>query len=105
MKQKTDMVKFRGRKQSPRGIAALCLGLLALIGFTVIAVISGQSGGSSGVISGLIGVVLLVITAIGFVLSIKSLQERDIFMSIPITSMVINSVMTIFLICLYIMGI
>lgn len=102
--RKREMIHFSGRSHSKIGILSTIIGITVVIGFLAISIISGVMHGDGGLLFGLIGLLLFGLAIFGFVLSYKSVKERDIFYRFPIIGLVINGFMTILLLIIYIVG-
>lgn len=105
MLRRRGNIKFQGRKHSKRGMISLLLGILVIGTFLTISFISGTNKGNGGLILGLIGMFCFAVSIFGFILSIKSFHEKDIFYMAPIIGVGSNGIMMIVLFCLYIVGI
>lgn len=100
-----NKVKFKGRKHSIKGILSMVIGIVSLAGLVILSVISGVSGGMGGGEFGVIGIACFAFSITGFVMSIKSLKERDIFLAAPVTALLLNSITMITFFVLYLIGI
>lgn len=101
----TDKIKFKGRKQSVRGIIGLIFGIAAMAAFLVMIILGGVYYVNVNMVFGIIGMVSFALSIAGLVLGIKALNERDIFLQIPIAGVVINGISLIIYLVLYIFGI
>lgn len=81
------------------------IGVLVVLGFITISIISSSDNGEGSLIIGIIGLLLLAIAVFGFVISYKAFKEKDIFYSLPIIGSILNGIMIIVLLVLYILGI
>lgn len=100
-----EMIHFSGRRHTKTGIASAIIGILVVIGFLVICILSGLAGGKGGLVIGIIGLLLFAASVTGFVLSYKAFKKKDIFYSFPIIGAVLNGLMIIFLLIIYLLGI
>lgn len=105
MFHKNKMIHFSGRIHPIKGIIAAILGILIILGFGVISVLSALDGGNGSLMIGVVGLILLAVSIIGFVLSYQSMKEKDIFYVYPIIGIISNGVMLILLFVLYVIGI
>lgn len=103
-KRSKDMIHFSGRRNTKMGIISMIIGIVVLIGFLTISMISGLAGGKGGMLLGIIGILLFALAVLGFILSYKSFKKKDIFYRFPMIGAVINGIMTIVLLVIYIMG-
>ncbi len=99
-----EMIHFSGRRQTKMGILSTVIGVIDVLGFLIISIISGFAGGKGGFIIGITGIILLVLSVTGFVVSYKSFKKKDIFYGFPIAGAVINGLMIIILFALYLLG-
>lgn len=99
------MIHFSGRRHSKTGIISAVIGILVVLGFLAVSIISGLARGEGGFILGILGLLLLLLSVGGFVLSYKAFKKKDIFYRFPIIGAVINGFMTILLLIIYILGV
>lgn len=107
LRQKTvmiDRVKFRGRKQSARGIIAFIMGCVTVVALLVMVILNGVYNVSGGNVFGIIGIFSFAIAIAGFVIALMSMKERDIFLGIPIAAISLNGISVIVYFVLYILG-
>lgn len=100
-----DRLKFKGRKQSVRGITGMVFGILALLAAIVMIILNGIYYVNTEILYGIIGVVCFFMSVAGFILGLMAIKERDVFPKIPVTSIVLNSISLIVYIVIYIFGI
>lgn len=100
-----EMIHFSGRRHTKLGIASAIIGIVVILGFLAISIISGLAGGKGGFLLGVIGILLFAFAVTGFVFSYKALKKKDIFYSYPIIGAVLNGFMTVFLLVIYLLGI
>lgn len=98
-------IKFKGREHSKQGIFSMLLGLLSIITFIVISFVSGYAKGMGGIELGVVGLVSAACSVLGFLLSIRSFKEKDIYLTAPIMGIGLNGIMLVVYFCLYIVGI
>lgn len=103
-KKDRETIRFSGRKHTKKGIFSAVIGIVVLLGFLTISVISGVNHGNGTMIIGVLGLMLWALSIYGCYLSYKSFKERDIFYHFPITGMILNSIMLILLFVLYVLG-
>jgi hypothetical protein len=104
LKRKKEMIHFSGRRHTKTGIIATAIGIVVVVGFLTISIISGLARGSGGLLLGIIGILLFCLAVFGFVLSYKAFKKKDIFYQFPIIGAVLNGFMTILLLIIYILG-
>lgn len=100
-----EMIHFSVRRHTKTGIISAVIGVVVLLGFLTISMVSGFAGGKGGLLLGAIGILLFGLSLTGFVLSYKAFKKKDIFYSFPIAGAVINGFMIIVLFTLYLLGI
>lgn len=105
LKRKKEMIHFSGRRQTKLGITSAVIGILVVLGFLAICLMSGFAGGKGGLMIGIIGFLLLALAITGFVMSYLSFKKKDIFYTFPIIGIVLNGFMTVFLFIIYLMGV
>ena len=104
-KRNKEMIHFSGRRHTKTGIASAILGILDVIGFLVICLVSGLAGGKGGFVLGILGLLLFCLAVTGFVLSYKAFKKKDIFYRFPVIGMIFNGFMTVFLLIIYLLGV
>jgi hypothetical protein len=102
--KKKETIQFSGRRHTRLGILSAMIGILTVIGFVAICIISGVNGGEAGLYIGIIGIFIFVLGLFGFVLSYKGLKQRDIYYRFPMIGIVTNGTMLIILMIIYILG-
>ncbi len=100
-----EMIHFSGRRHSKMGICSAAIGLIVVIGFLVISIISGYQRGEGGFVLGVMGILLFCLAIFGFVLSYRTFKKKDIFYRFPVIGVVLNGLMSILLLILYLLGI
>lgn len=103
-KRNKEMIHFSGRRHTKTGIFSTVVGVVVVLGFLTISVISGLARGKGGFALGVLGILLLALSIFGFVLSYRSFKKKDIFYRFPVIGAVLNGLMTIFLLVIYILG-
>lgn len=103
-KKDKDMIHFSGRSHPKLGIASMIIGILVVVGFLTISIISGILRGKGGSFLGVAGIVLFCMSVIGFIFSYKAYQQKDIFLRFPLIGLFLNSIMTILLLIIYLLG-
>jgi hypothetical protein len=104
-KRKKEIFKFTGRSHSVKGLISLAIGIISLLTFIIISILSSFSKGNGGLILGIIGLVLFVVSVTGFILGIKACKEKEIYYKAPITGMVINGLLSLLFLILYMVGV
>ncbi len=99
-----NRVKFKGRKQSPRGVAAFIMGCVVIIALVTMIILNGVYYVDGDGAFGVIGILSFVMSVAGFVLALMSIKERDIFLGIPVTAISLNGISVIVYFVLYILG-
>ena len=105
LKRNKDMIRFSGRKHTRLGIMSAIIGIVVVLGFLAISIVSGLAEGKGGFLLGVIGLCIFALSIAGFVLSYKAFQQKDIFYRFPIIGVILNGTMTVILLIIYILGI
>ncbi len=103
-KRKKEMIHFSGRRHTKTGICSAVIGIVVIVGFLTLSIISSLSHGQGGLSLGVLGILLLALSVFGFVLSYKAFKKKDIFYRFPIIGAALNGLMTILLLIMYIYG-
>lgn len=80
------------------------IGILVVLGFIAISIVSGIRKGEGGMLIGIIGIILFVIALFGFILSYRELKQRDIYYRFPMIGIITNGIMLIIFMIIYIAG-
>ena len=105
MFRKRTSYKFMGRSHSRNGVVSMLIGLACITTFLSLVIISGVQLGVGSMLLGVIGMVAFVISIFGFILGVKSFQEKDIYYVAPVVGLGSNGIIMITLFCLYIVGV
>lgn len=105
VKRDKEMIHFSGRRHTKLGICSMIIGILSILGLITASILSGIYRGQGGMVYGFIGIGLFFLSVLGFALSYKAFQKKDIFYRFPIIGAVLNGGMTILLLVIYILGI
>ena len=104
MRAEKNTIKFRSRKQSVKGIVALIIAACAILATVVLIAVTAGAGGNTGILTGVLALLIMAIAAVGFVLALRALYERDVLSVLPITALLLNGFIVIFYLCLYVIG-
>ncbi|TAH73841.1 MAG: hypothetical protein EWM47_02225 [Anaerolineaceae bacterium] len=80
------------------------IGIIVLLGFIALSIVSGIYDGDAGLLIGIIGIFLFVLALFGFILSYKELKQRDIYYRFPMIGISTNGIMLVILMIIYILG-
>lgn len=105
IKRKKEMIHFSGRRHPKTGISSTIIGLLVVLGFLALSMVSGFAKGSGGFYLGIIGIFLFFLSVSGFLISYKAFKKKDIFYHFPIAGAVLNGIMIILLLIIYLLGV
>lgn len=105
LKRNKEMIHFSGRRHTKLGIASAIIGILVILGFIIISIISGVEGGKGGFVLGITGMLFFGLAVTGFIMSYEAFKKKDIFYRFPIIGVVLNGIMIIFLLIIYMLGI
>ena len=103
-KRNKEMIHFSGRRHTKMGIISAGIGVIVVLGFLSISMVSGLAHGNGSLVLGIIGLFLFGLAVFGFVLAYKAFKKKDIFYRYPVIGAVINGFMTIILLIIYILG-
>lgn len=104
-KHNKEMIHFSGRRHTKTGIFSTVIGIINVIGFIILSIVSGAARGNGGFLLGVIGLLLFVLSIVGFCMSYRSFKKKDIFYRFPIIGGVVNGFMVILLLILYVIGV
>lgn len=104
LRKNKEMIHFSGRRHTKSGILSMVIGIVVVVGFLTLSIISGLNRGQGTILLGIIGLLLFGLSIFGFVLSYKAFKKKDIFYRFPIAGAVLNGFMTIIFMIIYILG-
>lgn len=100
-----EMIHFSGRRHSKMGICSALIGIVTVLGFLTISMVSGFRSGKGGFALGIIGIFLFALSLFGFVLSYKTFKKKDIFYRFPVIGVILNGIMSIVFLIIYLIGV
>ncbi|MBP5160033.1 MAG: hypothetical protein ILP10_07010 [Lachnospiraceae bacterium] len=87
-----------------KAFVSLGAGVVAVLAYIVLALISQMSGGNAGFSVGVTGFCMAILSIVGFILGLISLRERDIFYAFPIAGIVTSGLGMLIYLVSYILG-
>lgn len=96
--------KFSDKNHPKLGIISVALGVISLAILILSSYVSSKSHGNGTIYLGLAGIFALIVSIIGMVLAIKSVEEKEIFYRIPILGIILNGCLIIGYVILYFIG-
>lgn len=103
-KKEHGEVKFTNRVRPGKGIASVVLAILAICLMSAMIVWSTVLDGNGEILLGAGGMVALLLTIIGFILSIRCFRMENIYYGTPICGLALNSVFLLAFLTLYAFG-
>jgi ABC-type transport system involved in cytochrome c biogenesis permease subunit len=76
MKRKKGYI-FTNKRHSQKGIFSAVLGFISLISLVTVIYLTYQKGGHAPISYGLTGLLAAIYSVIGFILGVKTLQDRE----------------------------
>jgi hypothetical protein len=89
MKRKKGYI-FTNKRHSQKGVFSAVLGFLSLISLSVVIYLTYRNGGIAPISYGLTGLLAAFYSVTGFVLGVKTLQDREKYRFFPILGIVTN---------------
>ena len=83
---------FTSKDHSKKGIMSVILGILSIATFITAVYLSYQNGGESSARYGTAGLLASVFWAVGMVLGIWSVMEKDRFKLFPVLGIILNMI-------------
>lgn len=71
--------KFTDKRQTVGGVVATIFAIMALALLSLGVGISFQANGNAGIMIGLIGLLVIIVSIVGFIMALKSFEEKDRF--------------------------
>ncbi|NLY48399.1 MAG: hypothetical protein GX059_05195 [Clostridiales bacterium] len=102
--RRKETIQFSGRSHTKGGILSFIIGMVTVLGFIAVCIISGVNNGEGGILIGVTGILLFVLAAVGLVLAYREMKKRDIFYRFPMIGIITNGFMLILLAVIYILG-
>lgn len=103
-KARSGKYKFSVRSHPKQGIISFCLGVISLIAFVIICLVSGNAKGTSGLVVGAVGMITFFINIAGIIFAILALRKKEIHYRFPVGGVVLNSILAIVFFVTYIAG-
>ena len=101
---KNKRIQFTDRSHPTMGIVSVVRGLGALVALIALCIFSSKAKGNSGLAIGAIGTLAMIMSIIGFILSIKCYQKEDISRVLPTVVSVLNGILVITFLLLVFIG-
>lgn len=102
--KKKKSFMFSSRHQSEIGLMSLVLGLASFAGMIASVIVSFAGRGETALRLGAVGMFAAIADVIGIAAGFISLKERDIFLWLPRTALILNACALILWIMLVVMG-
>ena len=97
-------IQFTDKTHPAKGIISVILGAVSLLLLCVLFPLSSMSKGTSGILFGFLGMLVLIVSAVGFILAVRCYNKEDIYFTTPAVGSVLNGLLIILCMLLYIMG-
>lgn len=104
-KARSGKYKFSVRSHPKQGIISFSLGIVAVIAFLSVCIVSGNSKGTSGILVGAVGVLAFAVSIVGFIFAVLALRKKEIHYRFPVAGIILNSILAMVLLITYIAGI
>lgn len=101
---KRRKIQFTDKKHPFIGIVSMIIAFISLIGMIALFVGSGMAKGNAGILYGYLGIVNLIVSVVGFVLSLRCYRKEDVYMTTPAVGSVLNGIIIILFLILYFEG-
>lgn len=96
--------KFSDKTHPKLGILSVFIGSIALVIMIVISYISSSSHGKGGLYLGLFGLISFGLSVFGLVTAMKSVNEKEIYYTLPVIGIAVNGFLVIACSILYMIG-
>jgi hypothetical protein len=103
-KRKKDGLRLTDKKHPIQGIWSTILGILSIVIFLILCIMSGEARGASGIEIGFMGLLCGAISIAGFALALLALRLENIRQLFPSLGVVINGLMILLYLIVYIVG-
>lgn len=103
-RKKKGSYKFTDKKHPIDAIVAFIVALVVLIALCVISYKSAKLSGNGPISYGTIGVMGMILSLAGFITSVVTLKQKEIYYLFPILGGVFNGVLFIGLFVIYMIG-
>ncbi len=97
-------IQFTDKKHPMLGIISTMIAIAAWILMGVLFYLSSTEKGTSGIIIGFVGILVLIASAIGFLIAIRCYKKEDIYMTTPMTGAILNGFLVVLCLLLYVLG-
>ncbi|MBR1744076.1 MAG: hypothetical protein IJ733_19880 [Lachnospiraceae bacterium] len=103
-KKEKNSLRLSDKKHPVSAIVATGIGVVSLLLFIIICVISSESDGNAGVLIGAGGIFCFLLSVTGFVMAWMSLHIENIRPQFPTAAAVLNGLLMVFYFLLYMWG-
>lgn len=97
--------KFSDKKHPVEGIVSFAMGIIAMLLTLAAIILSEQAKGQGGMLIGTLGMAAMLFSLAGAVLAVYCFKKKEIHYRFPVFGVVLNSILLLFLLALYGMGI
>lgn len=103
-KARSGKYKFSVRSHPTQGVISFCFGVLSLIIFVAVCLVSGNAKGTSGIAVGAVGMITFFVNIAGIIFAILALRKKEIHYRFPVGGAILNSILAIVFFATYIAG-
>lgn len=103
-RKEKSALRLSDKKHPVSAIVATGIGVVSLLFFLVICVISSESDGNAGVLIGAGGILCFVLSVTGFIMAWMSLHMENIRVKYPTIAAVLNGLLMVCYFLLYMWG-
>ncbi|MBR3771255.1 MAG: hypothetical protein IKL07_03210 [Clostridium sp.] len=100
--KKRDAYTFSDKVHPKEGIASVILGVMLLLGYLSLFLITSKKQG--GLLVGVLGLLLFLLAWVGFVIAVKAMKKEDIRYQFPIIGIILNGIIVVISVILYFRG-
>lgn len=101
---KRRKIQFTDKKHPFAGIVSMLIAYISLIFMAALCISSGMERGHGGILYGYLGIVNLILSSIGFILSLRCYKKEDVYMTTPAIGSLLNGIIIILCLILYFQG-
>ncbi len=102
--RETNGPDFSKKKQSVNGIISVGIGIFALAVFISASVLSSKDVSGNAFVCGIMGIVTLLFSATGVAYAADGFREKETGVVFPVIGICMNSIVFIYMVCLYLYG-
>ncbi len=97
-------VKFTGKRNPPEGVTSIAIGVITVVIFLALSIVSAVNDGKGAMWIGIVGCVAAVGNMYALYLAVKALRMEDVYHALSKGAVAVNACMVIGYVVMYMVG-